>query len=289
MTISDELFNSLVILVVVGLAVSWLFQKMVYLDMIGLLKTFFLFLFTLLFLLSLGYFVYKKIQYDSEEKNMKQKSNKMDKLIQKETIFQKSKQCDSEKENESKIINNLIPKTQAEQQSEAVKPVITIKVDEYKGCYKHKYLSIHDVKYLLNKGYQQIKLKSIFEKKPQFYLIKPRFNESINHMFLVYDIAEFLEKKGVETKKFITKKPDIVFELNNKRFAVEVETGTLYKTNKKQLLEKVESLNNEYDFWFFVLSDKNYIKKYRKLGKVIDKRYLPNQLNRLVRKAKIST
>ena len=108
-------------------------------------------------------------------------------------------------------------------------------------------------------------------------------------MFLVYDIAEFLEKKGVEVKKFITKKPDIVFELNNKKFAIEVETGTLYKTNKKQLLEKVESLNKEYDSWFFVLSDKNYMKKYRKLGKVIDKRYLPNQLNRIVRKAKIST
>ena len=197
-------------------------------------------------------------------------------------MLKNKKKSDSEK-NTSNKRNKLIPKTQAEQQSEAVKPVVQIKVDEFKGCYKHKDISIHDIKYLLSKGYQQTKLKSITEKKPQLYLIKPRFNESLNHMFLVSDIAEFLTKKGIKVEKSTTQKPDIIFEINKKKFAIEVETGIQYDKDKKRIIEKIINLEKDYDEWFFAVTNKNYVPKYRKLGKTIDPRCLKNHISRILK------
>ena len=103
--------------------------------------------------------------------------------------------------------------------------------------------------------------------------MKPRFNESINHLFVTYDIAEYLENQGIKVQMFVTKKPDIVFKLNNKKIAIEVETGK--NINKKQrLLEKKEVLNKDYDYWFFVVTDKNCVKFYRGIADTIDSRYL---------------
>ena len=45
------------------------------------------------------------------------------------------------------------------------------------------------------------------------FLLKPRFNESITHLFLTKNISEFLEKNGIEVEEYITKKPDIVFKI----------------------------------------------------------------------------
>ena len=224
----------------------------------------------------------------ADEKVLNQRSRIVRKAVPKEDIVQKCESCDSEKDTSNKR-DNLIPNTQAEQQSEAVKPVVQIKVDEFKGCYKHKDLGIHDIKYLLSKGYQQTKLKGISDKKQQLYFIKPRLKEGINHIFMISSISDFLNKKGIIAEKFVTRKPDLVFEVNNKKFAIEVETGTTYDKSRKQLFEKIESLNKDYDDWFFVVSDNNYLKKYRKLGKTIDKRYISNQLTRLIKNAKIST
>lgn len=208
-----------------------------------------------------------------------------------DVLLNKKEKSDSEnkKKQTSNKRNKLIPKKQASATSGARKPVVNIKVDEYKGCYKHRGLSIHDIKYLLSKGYKEVKLKSLSAKKPELYMIKPRLKEGINHIFAISDIAEFLEKKGIEVKRFAAQKPDLVFEINNKKFAIEVETGIIYKTKRKQFLEKVKSLDKNYDFWFFVLLDHKLLPKYKKLGKTIDRRYLKNQLEKVLKYAQIST
>ena len=51
----------------------------------------------------------------------------------------------------------------------------------------------------MGKGFKKLKLKSLTGKENVYY-IKPRFNESINHMFVTYDIAEFLQKKGINSR-----------------------------------------------------------------------------------------
>ena len=136
---------------------------------------------------------------------------------------------------------------------------------------------------MLYKDYQVVEKFSIVSNKKEKFLIKPRFNESLNHMFVTFDIAEYLEKKKINVEKFTTKKPDLVFEINNRKIAIEVETGTAYDKSKKQLIEKVKELNKNYDYWFFVVTNRNYGKKYRRLGKTIEMRYLQTHLKKLLK------
>jgi hypothetical protein len=161
--------------------------------------------------------------------------------------------------------------------------------DEFNGFYRHSELNLSEIKYLLVKKYQLIEKFSIASGKVEKFLIKPRFNESINHMFVTFDIADFLERKGIKVSKFITKKPDIVFEFNGKKIAVEVETGIAYKNARFQLLDKVKSLIDNYDEWFFVVTDRNFVKKYSKIGKTVEMRTIRYHLKKLLNPDKEKT
>ena len=124
--------------------------------------------------------------------------------------------------------------------------------------------------------------------KKEMYLIKPRFNESPQHCFLTYDIANYLKKfqeiKNVKTPE--TKKPDITFRIKNKEYGIEVETGNILKTNRQSLLEKIEKNNEEYrKRWFFVVTAKKLAAKYNRLAKTHDKRTVKQAVSRIVKKA----
>ena len=148
-----------------------------------------------------------------------------------------------------------------------------------------KKISKDEVKYLLKKGYQIKKYKSLLTNKMETFLLQPRHNESLMHLFMTHNISEFLEKNGIETELYTTKKPDIVFQIKNKRYAIEVETGSvLSKVSRMQ--EKVKLLNENYDKWFFLITNKNKVKKYKKFGDAIDKRYIRARLNKLLKLAK---
>lgn len=162
-----------------------------------------------------------------------------------------------------------------------------INVDLDRRFYRKRELNKDEVEYLLKEGYQSFEAKSIASGKKEDFILKPRHNESLNHMFVIYDIAEFLKKKGIEVNMYTTQKPDLVFSLNGKSHAIEVETGTVL-TNKKRFLEKVSQLNKDYENnWFFVVTNRNLIKKYRKFGKTIDPRFMENAIKKLVKKRQI--
>jgi len=155
-----------------------------------------------------------------------------------------------------------------------------ITLDSDKRFFRFRELKLEEVKYLLAKGYRISEHKSLSSNKKEKYLLKPRFNESVNHCFVVYDIANFLEKRCVNVSLFVTKKPDLVFEINSRKFAIEVETGkNRYKTEK--LKEKVKLLKI-YDYWFFVITNRNCSKQYRKFGKVVELRRLRNFLLKIL-------
>lgn len=158
---------------------------------------------------------------------------------------------------------------------------IKIRVDVDKGFYKRQGITKHEADYLLRKGYKQINAKSCFSNSKKKYLLKPRFNEGTNHFFLIMDIYNYLKDKDINVKLFQTLKPDIIFEILNNKIAIEIETGKVLRNNRKNLIEKVKVLNKNYDFWFFVLTNRNLTKKYKKYGNVVDKRYLKNYLNKL--------
>ena len=183
---------------------------------------------------------------------------------------------------EPKKLEQVKPKSTAKA---SLKPVVVnITADASKGFYKHKDLKLDDLKYLLARGYKEYDFYSILSNKKEKYILKPRYGESPQHFFLTFDIADYLKKFTNKMQIFQTKKPDIVFEINNKKYPVEIETGTLYKRDKKKLLEKVKTLNEEYGKnWFFVVTDRNFAPKYSELGETFEKRNIANKILQIVK------
>jgi hypothetical protein len=172
------------------------------------------------------------------------------------------------------------------QKSEEVKtkgkqPEVNVNLE--KRFYKRKELNQDEIKFLLSQGYKEFSQKSIVSGKKENYVMNPRHNESLNHMFVIYDIAEFLEKRGIKYELFTTKMPDVVFEVNGKKYAIEVETGHKIDKDRKRIEEKVADLNKNYYDWFFIVTNLRFSKKYRKYGRVVDMRYLKNCLKEIVK------
>lgn len=163
---------------------------------------------------------------------------------------------------------------------------VNITIDENKGFYKHRDLKLEDIKYLVAKGYKEYSFYSILGNKEEKYMLKPRFNESPQHFFLIFDIADYLKKFTDKIQIFQTTKPDIVFEINNQKYAIEIETGILYLKDKKKLLEKVNALNKDYGKnWFFVVTDRNMVSKYAELGETYEKRNITTKILQIIKKA----
>ncbi len=133
-----------------------------------------------------------------------------------------------------------------------------------------------------DKGFEKVFCRNI-KGKEEIFLFKPFFHESPRHGVLVFEVAEYLKQYTKKVKTYLSVKPDIVFEINNKEFAVEIETGVILKKNKKQLLNKVENLRENYKRnWFFVITDRNLVKSYKRYGKTYTKRNVLRKIDKIM-------
>jgi len=161
---------------------------------------------------------------------------------------------------------------------------IKVRVDEDKLFYKKSHITIHDQEFLEYHDYKEFSICGILSTKKQKYFLRPRYNESFQHFFLVFEIADYLRKFTRKVEVFETVKPDIVFKIKGKEYAVEVETGKTLKNNKGKLLEKVKSLNKIYeDRWFFVVTNRCFTTRYKKYGKTFDKRNVAKKILDIIR------
>jgi conjugal transfer ATP-binding protein TraC len=158
---------------------------------------------------------------------------------------------------------------------------VRINLDDMLGCFNYTKLKKEEKDYLFRKGYKISIHTSLFTKKKAKYLIRPRKNESDKHFFVIHDIKNYLEKKGIEVQTFNTRKPDLTFEKESKKWAIEVETGTKIKKDPKMIKTKINYLNKNYDEWFFVVINTASVSAYRKSGPTIDARYLAEKLNKI--------
>lgn len=148
----------------------------------------------------------------------------------------------------------------------------------------HKSLKLEEIKYLISKKFKEVKQIGVSGKK-EHCLLKPRFNETIEHSFLVYNIAEYLKKFTKKIELYETAKPDIVFENNKKSYAIEIETGSLYKKARKQLYEKVEQLKKDYPTkWCFVVTNEKLAPVYNSLGKTFTRKTFVKQFTKWLTK-----
>lgn len=164
--------------------------------------------------------------------------------------------------------------------------VVNISVDPEKGFYRNKGLNLDEVKYLIHKKYKEYYFYSILDGKKEKYLLRPRFNESPQHCFLTFEIADYLKKFTDKVYLYQTKRPDIIFEIGKNKFAIEIETGKILKSNKKQILDKVDILKKEFgNNWIFVVTDRNLVSEYSKYGETYEKRnILPRLLQAFKKK-----
>ena len=159
---------------------------------------------------------------------------------------------------------------------------VNIKVDEKIRVHLAKKLNKDEKEYLRKKGFVEKEYKSLATPKKENYFVKPRFNETVLHLLAIWDISNYLERGGIKVELYATKKPDIVFKIGKKKYAIEVETGSMIK-QKKVFGEKVKQLNLNYDEWFFVVTDPNKVASYKKHGESISLRYIRHRLSKLRR------
>lgn len=136
--------------------------------------------------------------------------------------------------------------------------------------YESDNLKFEEIEVLKKEDFKEINEYDLIYKKNTNFLVKQILNHSTTHTFLVGRIGELLNQyKDVKKVYFHeTRDADITFEVNYKIYAFEIETGTLL-AKKKQLEEKVSFLNNKYGKnWYFVVTNRNLAKKYRKYGRV---------------------
>lgn len=160
---------------------------------------------------------------------------------------------------------------------------VKIRVDEFGRFFRKSDLNKDEIEFLLGKGYKEAKYKRLASNKKEDFLLLPRFNESLTHLFVVYDIANYLEFKGIKVQKYVTKKPDIVFQIGKKKYAIEVETGGKIKKDPKMVKEKVKQIKKDYHKGFFVMTNKENVKEYKKLLETFELRYLLGKLNKILK------
>ena len=137
-----------------------------------------------------------------------------------------------------------------------------------KTYFREKDLNEKHIKFLKSQGFVECQQMGLEQGGRINYLILPtRENESIEHQFLVQLIYEELLKHTQMVQRYAVQKPDIVFSANGKRYAVEVETGTIIR-DKEKFMNKLKLLK-DYDEWFFVVTDCKMKKLYAEYGETL--------------------
>jgi hypothetical protein len=132
---------------------------------------------------------------------------------------------------------------------------------------KKEGLSKEKIQTLIRKGYKQVNEYCLYEQKIIPVLVYPPLKHSPTHTFLVWSAKKLLKKYGIRTiNSFKTRSADIKFKYKNRYYAIEIETGKSIR-HKKRMIEKVNFLNSEFENrWFFIVSNKNLLLKYKKFG-----------------------
>ena len=153
------------------------------------------------------------------------------------------------------------------------------KIREGQKAYLKKELSPAELKFLTTSGFKEVKEKSISGKN-EIYLVIEDKNESPNHIICIKEIVDYLKQFTQDIQTYRTVKPDIVFNANGEKYAIEIETGKM--NNLKRLKEKVIALKKYYgDNWFFFVTNRNLFNYYSKFGKVMNKRTLKTKINKI--------
>ena len=147
-------------------------------------------------------------------------------------------------------------------------------------------LSEEEQSWLVDEGFEKANQWDIEYKENKEMMIKRRHNENQSHAYLVSALHNHLRNElgWDEVEIYETKLPDLVFNANGFKWAIEVETGTQLKKNPKALREKVETNNKKYgkDAWFFVVTNRDLVSKYKKFAETVDRKGVLDKLEEII-------
>ena len=146
-------------------------------------------------------------------------------------------------------------------------------------------LSEEEKTWLLDDGYKKDHQWDPLYKETKEVFVKQRSNESLSHAYLTGFLYKYLQDElgnnGVSL--YQTKLPDVVFDTSGFKWAIEIETGSQYRKNKKELKEKVKLNNKKFNgTWFFVVTNKNMVSKYRQFHDTVDRNTVLDKIEEII-------
>jgi len=152
-------------------------------------------------------------------------------------------------------------------------------LDDDGRVYLKRKLDDAKIRYLLFSGVQEYRQTGLSGKKEVYSVIKSKEEES-NHVILTEEIANYLKKFSSHVEINLSDSPDIIFDVNGERYAIEVENEKI--KDREKLAEKVRNLKREYGKrWFFFVTNRNRAKVYRRFGITYSKRNIKLKINKL--------
>jgi hypothetical protein len=153
------------------------------------------------------------------------------------------------------------------------------------SVYKKTELGDEEIEVLTTRmHYQEYTSKPLNSQRTCKYLVHPRNNESPEHFLLVKQLEEYLELVVHDISTPESRDADIIFKINKEKYALEIETGSNLKSKRKELQEKIKTLNRKYkDNWFIVVTHRDLISKYQKYClRVFNRASILEQLNEIL-------
>ncbi len=151
-------------------------------------------------------------------------------------------------------------------------------LDYKKGYFRKKELTSLEVEDLLKQGYVVSACIGLFGGRQEEYVLKPRYNESAEHFFVIKAIEEYVKKYTENVELLVSSNADIIFENDGVKVAIEVETG---KQHYSKVEEKVKLLKKRFGLnWFFVVTDWKEKENYAKYGTTLVRKEVPAVLKK---------
>ncbi len=153
-----------------------------------------------------------------------------------------------------------------------------------KDVFKIDRLKKEEIKILKEEKFKQINEYCVFDQKIIPVLMKRVLNHSYRHTFLVWSVRKLLNDYAEITnvQQHDTRDADLTFNIDRKKYAIEIETGSLLK-KKDQLNKKIEFLKRKYKKrWIILVSNRDSMKHYKKFGWCTQRKDMRKNLEKLI-------
>ena len=138
------------------------------------------------------------------------------------------------------------------------------------------------IKDLIKQGYEIIRDPALGKGRGSKHLIKNDTQEGNDHFILAELIYWEVKKYTDRVERYTSAKPDITFLASDNRsvIAIEAETGSSLKFNKKEFKNKLDILKRDYDSFFFVLTNARLKKEYGKYGRTLTRTEVAGEIKK---------